>query len=101
MLDHVHGHPTIVFADSEFAYDAQKQKQYKLDELKNLLDLKTGEKIGKWLMPSSLANTPRFRTQTLRGGPILWRRAVLALTGPDAKPRYWRCATRAVQGVRL
>ena len=60
MLDYVNGHPPIVYADNEFAYDAQKQKLYKLDELKNLLDLKTGEKIGKWLMPSSLANTPSY-----------------------------------------
>lgn len=60
MLDRVNGHPTIVYADNEFAYDAQKQKLYKLDELRNLFDLKTGEKIGKWLMPSSLANTPGF-----------------------------------------
>ncbi len=37
MLDHVIGHLTIVFADNVFAYDAQKQKLYKLDELKNLL----------------------------------------------------------------
>jgi len=44
MLDLVTGHPTIAYADSEFAYDAQKQKLYKLDDLKNLLDLKTGEK---------------------------------------------------------
>ncbi len=60
MLDHVIGHLTIVFADNVFAYDAQKQKLYKLDELKNLLDLKTGKKIGKWLIPSSLANTPGY-----------------------------------------
>jgi hypothetical protein len=64
MLDHVIGHPTIVYADNEFAYDAQKQKPYKLDELKNLLDLKTGEKVGKWLMPSSLANTPGFEIKS-------------------------------------
>jgi hypothetical protein len=60
MLDHVNGRPDIVYSDSEFAYDANRPKLYRLDELKNLIDLKTGQKIGKWLMPTSLANTPGY-----------------------------------------
>jgi hypothetical protein len=63
MLDLVTGHPTIVFADNEFAYDKNKQKLYRLDARKNLLDLKTGAKIGKRLIPSSLANTPGYEVK--------------------------------------
>jgi len=64
MLDTVRGHPTIVYADNEFAYGVNKQKVYRLDELKNLLDLETGEKIGKWLIPTSLANTPGYEIKS-------------------------------------
>jgi hypothetical protein len=64
MFDTVRGHPTIVFADNEFAYDINKEKIYRLDDLKNLIDLETGEKIGKWLMPTSLANTPGYELKT-------------------------------------
>jgi hypothetical protein len=60
MLDTVRGHPTIAYADDEFAYDVNKQKLYRLDELKNLTDLETGAKIGTWLIPTSLANTPGY-----------------------------------------
>ena len=52
----------IFRADKEFAYGADNQKIYALDNDKNLLDLKTGEKIGKWLIPTSLLNTPGYPT---------------------------------------
>ena len=60
MLDGVSGHETIVFADNEFAYDKDMKKVYGLDALKNLLDLTTGEKIGKALTNSLLVNTPGY-----------------------------------------
>jgi hypothetical protein len=60
MLDLIHGHPTLCFADNEFAYNAKKERIYRLDGLQNLLDLETGEKIGKSLMLTSLANTPGY-----------------------------------------
>jgi hypothetical protein len=68
MFDLVHGDPTIRFADNDFAYDAQKEKVYGLDGLKNLLDLETGEKIGKSLTLTSLVNTPGYENQTV-GAP--------------------------------
>lgn len=52
----------IFYADNEFAYGADNQKLYALDIDRNLLDLETGEKIGKWLIPTSLVNTPGYPT---------------------------------------
>jgi len=60
MFDTVKGHSTIVLADNAFAYNADKQKLYRLDERKQLLDLETGKWIGLSLIPSSLANTPGY-----------------------------------------
>jgi hypothetical protein len=59
MFDTVQG-PEVFFADKEFAYDADKKKIYRLDDRKNLIDLKTGKKIGKSLILTSLANTPGY-----------------------------------------
>jgi hypothetical protein len=64
MLDFVNEHPTVCYCDSEFAYDAEKRKLYRLDKNKNLLDLKTGAETGQHLMPSPSANTPGFEIQT-------------------------------------
>jgi hypothetical protein len=57
MLDSVQGHPTIVCADQEFAYSKRGQKLFRLDECKNLHDMKTGKWIGKSLKRLSL-DTP-------------------------------------------
>jgi hypothetical protein len=65
MFDTVQGHPTVVLADNEFAYSADKKKLYRLDERKQLLDLETGKWIGLSLIPSSLANTPGYEIKPL------------------------------------
>jgi hypothetical protein len=64
IFDIVRGHPTAVKSDDKFGYDANGDKVFALDSLRNILDLKTGEKTGQWLMPSSLANTPGFDVKT-------------------------------------
>jgi hypothetical protein len=61
VFDRVRNHPTIRYADREFAYGADKEKPlYRLDERKNLLDLETGERIGQALTDIDLLNTPGY-----------------------------------------